>query len=988
MPVNLLGRNVIGIAGQRPSVKDINAVLEELRKPPTNPAPRGKRILNEKHAMALHAEISTHTVDSTFTDTADFSNADISHAPTNQKTTSSARRRNTREALRERQDMYNKQEMALGGHHDIFNDPCPEFKPRDFAREDSIVSTDNESQVAEPAACAASDSQMSIEYMDDENVARSSQGRAGEGCSTPQSMANYTFAPLRAIDVSAVTPLDAIANEVPFVSQSKKAVRAGNQEKPVANVGQQNIASSVPSAPSNQNDSMDDVLSRMRRTPKRAPAAARRTTVTMPSSRQDLSIVEREEQQAAASVDTGVSHVNNGTYTIHQEGTFTIRKDGTYTIHPAESREVSCDQREGTFTVAAGVGVASEAGDDTACVPGEQQQKEREDLFAVPAVPTKKGKKPSKISVDQREERLNTSQKKNTSLLELMDVDVPSPGRALFAARPTKKPRALAKTPVRPKQNQNDDAMEVSIVMSDISQQPSIASDDGSMVDPVSDPRPSQATPKRAPSFARRSSTTPHSLIHLSAQGTPSGDGSLKATPYSDMSLEQKREVIKKSVERLSQPKRQNVVCTRADPRSAPHSPYVGTLSGNTTVAEPVTPFEPIDPRRMIVKNAERSGTARRVPQPRTRRGLASKQALFEQDAEATPRPLRDNLLKRMGDYKPAKTSDEKETSIAKSTAESAPCSSAEDVSMSAGVASPVNATMENGNEETVVVPPPPPPTAVDDSCVSPRAPAGRSAASTSSLGVLSPDDELLRAARSLSLEDVSPAGNVTRYTVSNEMGDVRQQQQPQRLLAESVCTVDTPHRLAPESSKRRFTSDSMEDDVMAPENSACSSEDSSIAVDDPLEVRPQSRGPKKEEVMVLKPREVVHPEVSTPNVRRSKRNRMKPAREWLGEKPVYAVSPGGSKTLVGVNEVEVRDKRWLRVRTANYAVVQQREMQLAEYQRRMREKRKEEARKRKLAKIRDLKRRHRRGEDLHTTVESIVTSSDEEDIEAIVHVR
>lgn len=56
---------------------------------------------------------------------------------------------------------------------------------------------------------------MSVECMDDgENVPRSSQGRIGEGCSTPQCMANNTFAPLREIDVSAVTPLDAVSHEV------------------------------------------------------------------------------------------------------------------------------------------------------------------------------------------------------------------------------------------------------------------------------------------------------------------------------------------------------------------------------------------------------------------------------------------------------------------------------------------------------------------------------------------------------------------------------------------------------------------------------------------------------------------------------------------------------------------------------------------------------------------------------------------------------
>ncbi|VDM66726.1 unnamed protein product [Strongylus vulgaris] len=166
------------------------------------------------------------------------------------------------------------------------------------------------------------------------------------------------------------------------------------------------------------------------------------------------------------------------------------------------------------------------------------------------------------------------------------------------------------------------------------------------------------------------------------------------------------------------------------------------------------------------------------------------------------------------------------------------------------------------------------------------------------------------------------------------------------------------------------------------------------ISAENDVVERPSSRSShKKCDVMILKPREVVHPSPpSTPNVRRSKRNRMKPVRQWLGELPVYEVSPGGSKTLVGVNEVEVRDKRWLKVRSANLKIAQEREMQLREQQRRLREKRREEARRRKLVKIRELKLRHKKGEDLHTTIDSIVTSSDEDDeeddIEAIVHVR
>ena len=43
--------------------------------------------------------------------------------------------------------------MALGGYHDVFNDPCPVFKPRDFKREDSIASTDDEEgELLDPVA--------------------------------------------------------------------------------------------------------------------------------------------------------------------------------------------------------------------------------------------------------------------------------------------------------------------------------------------------------------------------------------------------------------------------------------------------------------------------------------------------------------------------------------------------------------------------------------------------------------------------------------------------------------------------------------------------------------------------------------------------------------------------------------------------------------------------------------------------------------------
>ncbi|KAK6751226.1 hypothetical protein RB195_002917 [Necator americanus] len=493
-------------------------------------------------------------------------------------------------------------------------------------------------------------------------------------------------------------------------------------------------------------------------------------------------------------------------------------------------------------------------------------------------------------------------------------------------------------------------------------------------------------------------SSRPHSALgkpDTSGISAWNGSRTSVSSPVA-MNAEQRKEIIKKSIERLSRPKH-STVCQRAEQRSNSKgtslSPYVGTMSSSPTIVEPVTPFEPIDPSRMIIPNAEKSGTICRVP--RTRRELSSRMSLFKGENEETPKPLRSNLLKRMGDYKPAKVAPEKVLPTP------VPKAAATEVAASMSNAPALDMNLHDSVDENVAVPPPPPPTEADVSCVSSRAPAGRSVASVSPViktsllkEMLSPDGEmLLHATRSLSLEDVSPAGNNLSGGDLGETANVWQQNKPQKLLADSVCSLNTPHRAGPELTKRRYFSDSMEESGTAfPDASLSStSEEDTVIVNDTIEVRPHSRGPKKDEVMILKPREVVHPDPpSTPNVRRSTRNRMKPVREWLGEKPVYAVSPGGSKTLVGVNEVEVREKRWLKVRTANYRVAQQREMQLAEQKRRLREKRKEEARKRKLVKIRELKRRHRRGEDLDTTVDSIVTSSDEEeeDIEAIIHVR
>ncbi|KHJ77823.1 hypothetical protein OESDEN_22557 [Oesophagostomum dentatum] len=256
------------------------------------------------------------------------------------------------------------------------------------------------------------------------------------------------------------------------------------------------------------------------------------------------------------------------------------------------------------------------------------------------------------------------------------------------------------------------------------------------MVDPVSEPGLPQATPTRAPGFSRRrSGIAPTGVLGIPASPTPSNEGTNKpATPFAGMNAEKKREIIRKSVERLSQPKLVNAVCHRADavsllePRNPPHSPFVRARSADVTMAEPVTPFEPIDPSRMLVANADRSGTAQRVPKPRfPRRGAALSASLFADSDERTPRPLRSNLLKRMGDYKPNKIVEE--TAAPEAVTEPVGTTSAEPILANASVhGSVVNTSATNFAERSIVVPPAPPPTAADTSCISLRAPAGKNA--------------------------------------------------------------------------------------------------------------------------------------------------------------------------------------------------------------------------------------------------------------------
>ncbi|KAK6048064.1 hypothetical protein COOONC_14430 [Cooperia oncophora] len=218
---------------RRPPI-DFDAMIRELRSQPIkNPCPRGKVIKHPLQARYLYFDISQEdSMSSTLSSVNEDSVGPAYGTPRTRarRLTTAEQRELDQKILKERQQQYHEQEMALGGYHDVFNDPCPEFKPRNFVRDDSHLRMIRKwkirtlhqvifsiHQCLNHLMSLSSDSQDDLLNNtltgDDVNVVISSQGRVGQGCSTPQSMADHTFAPLRKIDVSIVKCSESVSSD-------------------------------------------------------------------------------------------------------------------------------------------------------------------------------------------------------------------------------------------------------------------------------------------------------------------------------------------------------------------------------------------------------------------------------------------------------------------------------------------------------------------------------------------------------------------------------------------------------------------------------------------------------------------------------------------------------------------------------------------------------------------------------------------------------
>ncbi|UMM12626.1 hypothetical protein L5515_001308 [Caenorhabditis briggsae] len=185
-------------------------------------------------------------------------------------------------------------------------------------------------------------------------------------------------------------------------------------------------------------------------------------------------------------------------------------------------------------------------------------------------------------------------------------------------------------------------------------------------------------------------------------------------------------------------------------------------------------------------------------------------------------------------------------------------------------------------------------------------------------------------------------AGSSTRRTTRSRIG----------LLSDSIATVNSP------GVDRRQTGKNYRNDTI-PEDSWDSDE----------EVVSRRRNDVRNTVKIglqLKKREIIQPDDATNGVRRSQRNRVKPVRSWLGEKPVYVNSPSGGKRLTGVTDVIIKDKRLCKYRTGDLVLANERE-------------KKTKARKKQLAAKRreQLSRDHQRGYRLNESQEDIFTDDE-----------
>lgn len=198
--------------------------------------------------------------------------------------------------------------------------------------------------------------------------------------------------------------------------------------------------------------------------------------------------------------------------------------------------------------------------------------------------------------------------------------------------------------------------------------------------------------------------------------------------------------------------------------------------------------------------------------------------------------------------------------------------------------------------------------------------------------------------------------------------------------VEDSVFSLNTPVR-----SDRRKTLERLKWDVETTVNDPTlirpvDEDEDEEDEDDEGTSRPKAQKKQKASAVLIK-RKIIKPATPVNGLRRSKRTRVRTVRGWLGERAVYENSPSsGLRRLVGVNDVELHDPRYVKNMNANMVVCVERERAQQARRQRQREERRQARKTKASDRRKELDRRHRKGQDLDKSRFDIVTSSSSED--------
>ncbi|VDM38187.1 unnamed protein product [Toxocara canis] len=225
-----------------------------------------------------------------------------------------------------------------------------------------------------------------------------------------------------------------------------------------------------------------------------------------------------------------------------------------------------------------------------------------------------------------------------------------------------------------------------------------------------------------------------------------------------------------------------------------------------------------------------------------------------------------------------------------------------------------------------------------------------------------------------LTIDDAIDSGD--EGALSSKADDKKQHSRKSiraKLIDLSIATVDSPN--IENVSTRRLQEATQQCASLA---SASDDGNTTTPIGSPLHLVAANK--KRQQIAYLAKRKILHPSnVSQEGVRRSARNRVAPARRWLGEVPVYRVDSQGNRELVDVSLVRVRDPFFVKYGTASMEVALERQRQMHKRHAHSRQLLQNAKLARKQKRIKELKEKHRRCEDLDVSVTDIRTSSDSE---------